>query len=79
MNSNDDQNSWQRSTRSDDEKKSSKATGLTEENTKICKEIGQILSRVGDEFEQCFSSRPAVRTHSDTGLTITLIQLYTRQ
>ena len=58
MNSNDDQNSWQRSTRSDDEKKSSKATGLTEENTKICKEIGQILSRVGDEFEQCFSSRP---------------------
>jgi hypothetical protein len=55
MSSKDDQKSTGKSTLSDDEKKSSKATGLTEENANICKEIGQILSRVGDEFEQCFT------------------------
>lgn len=58
MNSKDDQRSRPTTTKSDDEEKNSKATGLTEDETKICKEIGQILSRVGDEFEKGFSSRP---------------------
>ena len=58
MNSEDDQRSRPKLTQSDEEEKNSKATGLTEDKTKICKEIGQMLSRMGDEFEKAFSSRP---------------------
>ena len=58
MSSNDDESSKGKSTQLDDEKKSSKTTELTKENSKICKEIGEMLSRIGDEFEQRFLSRP---------------------
>ena len=49
-------NSMQDSTKSEDEKKDSRTTILNKKK-ETCKEIGQILSRVGDQFEQRFSSR----------------------
>lgn len=62
MNSKDVENSWQKSKGSNGDKNCQNATGLPEEKIQLCKEIGQILSQVGDNFEQTFSSRPVAVT-----------------
>ena len=64
MNSKDDQNPWQNANHSEKMGESSKAAELTEEKAQVCKEIGKILSQVGDDFEQSFSTRHVAVTFS---------------